>query len=275
MGECIGYHRAFSMRGGVLAVLAMEKNVMATTPAVPVPSEQQNSVKAPESPSTEPASTAPASTASTGPETRILNDATSGLPAEPSRILIADDEHLVASGLAASLSDLAFEVVGPASDGQKAIELCRAEAPDLALLDIQMPNMDGLTAAEVIFREFGIPVVIFSAYSDSQYVETGNRIGIFGYMLKPVTQDQLRVGISVAWGRYLDHLGQAQEITRLEDRLANRRIIEQAKWIVVKRRNVTEPEAMRLLQQQARRSRKTLVDVSQGLIDNDSLLGEE
>src|SRR2546422_4611745 len=92
------------------------------------------------------------------------------VPPHPHKILIADDEHLVASGLAVNLRELGYEVVGPATDGEQAIELCRNHHPDMALLDIRMPKKDGLEAAEIIFRRMGIPVMIFSAYSDPEYV---------------------------------------------------------------------------------------------------------
>src|SRR6185503_6584173 len=82
------------------------------------------------------------------------------LPAYPTRLLVADDEHLVASGVAVNLRELGFEVVGPASDGEEAIEMCRLHQPDMALLDIRMPRKDGLTAGETIFRRLGIPVMI-------------------------------------------------------------------------------------------------------------------
>lgn len=195
----------------------------------------------------------------------------SAVPAQPAKLLVADDEHLVASGLAANLEELGYKVVGPAADGEEAINLCRSEHPDMALLDIRMTKMDGLTAAEVIFRQLGIPVVIFSAYSDPEYVASGNRVGVFGYMLKPVTQDQLRVGISVAWGRYVDYANQHFEIRGLKDRLEQRKTIEQAKWILVKMKNISEPEAMKLLQSQARNNRRTLVEVARALIENESL----
>lgn len=194
---------------------------------------------------------------------------------QPRRILVADDEHLVASGLAATLTSLGYEVVGPVSDGEQAIALCAADPPDLALLDIRMPKLDGLAAAKEIFGRHGVPIVIFSAYSDRQYVETGNRIGVFGYLLKPVTADQLRVGVSVAWGRYLDYAEKNREIARLEDRLASRRVVEQAKWVIVKHRNISEPEALKLLQRQARRNRRPLVEVAQNLLDNEALLNDE
>lgn len=193
------------------------------------------------------------------------------LPAHPSKLLVADDEHLVASGVAVNLRELGYEVVGPASDGDEAIELCRTSRPDMALLDIRMPKKDGLTAADTIFRSMGIPVMIFSAYSDPEYVTSGNRVGVFGYLLKPVTPDQMRVGISVAWGRFLDYVNQNAEIVTLKERLEHRKIIEQAKWIIVKRKGIEEPEAMKLLQRQARNNRRTLVDVARSVLENENL----
>ncbi|MCZ6837232.1 MAG: response regulator [Planctomycetota bacterium] len=193
------------------------------------------------------------------------------MPESPVKILVADDEHLVASGVAANLKELGFIPIGPAADGEEAIELCRTMQPDLALLDIRMPRKDGLEAAEAIFNQMAIPVIIFSAYSDRDYVESGARAGVFGYMLKPVTQDQLRVNISVAWSRYLDFVAKNQKISSLEERLENRKIIEQAKWLLVEKKSIDEPEAMRVLQRQARNNRRTLVDVAQSLLENQNL----
>jgi AmiR/NasT family two-component response regulator len=212
----------------------------------------------------------------TGTETTKKSSGRPGAyPAEPKTLLIADDEHLVASGLAASLRELGYTVIGPAADGEEAIELCSSAKPDMALLDIRMPKKDGLEAAEVVFKQLLIPVVIFSAYSDQEYVEAGNRVGVFGYLLKPVTQDQLRVGISVAWGRFLDHISQSTEINHLKERLESRKIVEQAKWVLVQRKNVSEPEAMRLLQRQARNNRRTLIDVAKSLLENEELFNDK
>ena len=193
---------------------------------------------------------------------------------QPCRVLVADDEHLVATGMTSNLEELGYEVVGPASDGNAAVQLCRDTKPDLALLDIRMPRADGLEAASAIFGELGIPVVILSAYADPEYVQAGNRIGIFGYLLKPVTKNQLRVGIEVAWARYRDWLAQNEEAQQLKVRLEQRKTIEQAKWIIVKRKNVPEPEAMQMLQRQARNNRKSLIEVAQAVVDSDTLLGE-
>ena len=120
----------------------------------------------------------------------------------------------------------------------------------------------------------GIPVIMVSAYSDPDYIATSQRIGVFGYLLKPVTGDQLRIGIEIAWSRFLKHLDLTNQVDNLHDRLEQRKVIEQAKWIVVKRKDVPEPEAMRMLQKQARNGRKPIIEVAQAIIDSESLLGD-
>ena len=196
------------------------------------------------------------------------------VPALPRRVMVADDEHLVAAGLLGLLEDLGYEAVGPANNAESAVSLADAESPDIALLDIRMPDADGLTAAEQIYTQLGIPVIMVSAYSDPEYVAIGQRIGVYGYLLKPVTVDQLRIAIDIAWSRYLTDLELTGQVSDLEDRLAQRKVIEQAKWIIVKRKQIPEPEAMRMLQKQARNGRKQLVEVAQAVIDSDDLLGD-
>ena len=207
--------------------------------------------------------------------TETVESNSAGLRPRPQRILLADDEHLVAAGLRANLIELGYAVIGPATDGEEAIELARRERPDLAILDIRMPNGTGVQAGSVIARQFGIPVLMLSAYSDRASVEACNAFGVYGYLLKPVTQEQLRVAIEVAWARVLDVLDRDHEITRLKRRLEDRRVIEQAKWLLVSRKDIPEPEAMRLLQRQARNNRRTLVDVARSLIENESLLNND
>jgi response regulator NasT len=203
---------------------------------------------------------------------KVVPDAAPAPPPDrPHRLLVADDEHLVATGLCHNLSRLGFSIVGPAADGEQAVALCKRERPDLVLLDIRMPRLDGLAAAEVIHRQLGIPTIILSAFSDPQCVESASRVGVFGYLLKPVTQDQLRVCITIAWGRYLESADQHSQIDGLKQRLEDRKIIEQAKWIIVKRKGIEEPDAMKMLQRQARNTRRTLADVAQSVIENENL----
>lgn len=187
------------------------------------------------------------------------------------RILIADDELLVIEGTARSLRDLGYEVIGPVPDGEQAIEACRVQHPDMALLDIRMPRMNGLDAARVIFSELGIPVVIISAYSDPEYAKTGARIGVFGYLVKPINEQDLRVTLSVAWGQFLSHVELNNQVSKLTQRLEDRKTIERAKWVLVEHIGISEQEAMQRLQKQARDNRRTLVDVSRSILENHEL----
>tara|TARA_B100000959_G_C14836821_1_gene564271 strand:- start:164 stop:793 length:630 start_codon:yes stop_codon:yes gene_type:complete len=195
-----------------------------------------------------------------------------GLPENPERVLVVDDELLVAQGIMATLKSLDFEVVGPCKNGEEAIAKCREDRPDIVLMDIQMPVMDGMQAAQIIFPELDIPVVMLTAYSDDTYLRNCVAAGVFGFLLKPASADQISAGITVAWKRFLDHVEQRSQIVDLKQRLDDRRLIEQAKWIIVKRKEISEPEAMKLLQKQSRSSRKSIAKVARAVIDSDGLL---
>ena len=194
------------------------------------------------------------------------------LPDAPQKILVADDELLVAQGIIGLLKTLGFEIIGPCKNGEEAIALVREDKPDMALLDIQMPIMDGMQAGQIIFHEYDVPVVMLTAYSDDTFLRNSIAAGVFGYLLKPASKEQLSAGLSVAWKRYLDHVGQRSEIVDLRQRLDDRKLIEQAKWIIVKRKSISEPEAMQLLQKQSRSSRKSIASVARAVIDSNDLL---
>ncbi|MDE1037205.1 MAG: response regulator [Phycisphaerales bacterium] len=195
-----------------------------------------------------------------------------GLPEHPARVLVVDDELLVAQGIMATLKALGFDIVGPCKNGEEAIANCREDKPDIVLMDIQMPVMNGMQAAQIIFPELDIPVVMLTAYSDDTYLRNCVAAGVFGFLLKPASSEQLSAGITVAWERFLDHVEQRSQIVDLKQRLDDRRLIEQAKWIIVKRKEISEPDAMKLLQKQSRSSRKTIAAVARAVIDSDGLL---
>ncbi len=194
----------------------------------------------------------------------------------PCRVLIADDEHLPATGLAGHVKDLGHTVVGIAPDGDVAVQLAREHRPDLVLMDIRMPRMNGIDAAMLIFAELGIPAIIISAYSDEENINHihshGEASGVFGYLLKPVTREQLAVQIGVVRQRAAVMSHQSTRIGQLENNLAQRRTVEQAKWILVSKRGVTEPQAHELLQKAARDRRRPLIEVAQGVITAGELI---
>lgn len=205
-------------------------------------------------------------------DARALEGTPEAALARPHSILVADDEYLVANDLALTLNDLGYEVVGPASTGEAAVELARLEEPDLALLDIQMPRLDGLSAARQIFGELGIPVVIISAYSDPEYIEKAREAGVFGYLIKSASGNQLRAAIEVAWSRFARHAEARQEVEVMKKRLDERKIIERAKWILVQRKGLSEEEALRTLQRQSRQTRKRMAELAQQILDANELL---
>ncbi len=190
----------------------------------------------------------------------------------PKRILVAEDEHLVATDLAMNLRELGYTVVGPVADGDAAIELAKATLPDLAVLDIRMPKRDGLAAASKIFSELTIPVIILSAHSDDQYIKVAQRVGVFGYLVKPATGGQLRATIDTAWSRFCASADERRINEVLRRKLEDRHIIERAKWILVQRKGLSESDAMHTLQKHARATRRKIVEVSQQLLDANELI---
>ena len=188
----------------------------------------------------------------------------------PCRVLIADDEHLVATGISGSVTELGHKVVAIAPDGETAVALARQHKPDLALLDIRMPKMTGIEVAMVLQQELGIPSIIVSAYSDQENLgrihSYGECAGVYGYLLKPVSKEELRVTIGVTLQRSAVDNHNSVRITQLENNLNNRRTVETAKWILVQKKGITEPQAHEKMQKVARDKRKPLVEIAQMVI---------
>lgn len=189
-------------------------------------------------------------------------------PVEPGRlrVLVADDEHLVASEITAQLEGLGYAALGPVGSGKDALALCRLDPPDIALLDIRMPDGDGITTARALLQEMAVPSVILSAYSDEDYIRRADECGVFGYLVKPAEGDQLRAALEVAWGRFKRYIAKAEENDELRQRLADRKVIERAKWILVQRAGVDESTAMRLLIEHARRKGERVIVTAKRVI---------
>ncbi len=192
----------------------------------------------------------------------------------PSKVLIAEDEAFLAASLKHHIQQLGYEAIGPACNGQEAIEFAREYNPDLALVDLKMPVLDGLSAAAVLFKQMGIPVMIVSAHSDQDSVDAGKRIGIFGYLVKPVLQDQLRVNIEVAWAAYRQYDRLRSQVSELKAALEDRKYVERAKGMLMDRLRLGEDEAMRRLTRQARDTRRRLPDLARALVESEELLGK-
>ena len=179
------------------------------------------------------------------------------------RVLVADDEHLMASGVCSLLRSLGYEPIGPYADGRTALEAALRHPPDMMLLDIRMPDMDGVEVAQRGWAEAGVPTVLLTAYSDQQSVSRSLDAGVFGYLLKPMSPDSLRVALSVALARAAEAVADRTRAAKLERLLNERKAVEAAKWRLVSEANLTEPEAHRALQQWARNHREKLGDVAE------------
>jgi response regulator NasT len=188
------------------------------------------------------------------------------LPDQPKRLLVADDDPLLVEDLVARVTSLGFEVVASAPDGSVAVHEARQHMPDLALLDMRMPGIDGAAAARAMFTELAIPAVMISAHAENEDLGKAKRAGVFGYLVKPVTTKQVRAGVDVAWERFLHHVQTNWQVASLRTRLAQRKTIERAKWALVEGKGLTEPAALRTLQDTARERRAPLIHIAREVL---------
>jgi response regulator NasT len=183
------------------------------------------------------------------------------------RVLIADDESIIRMGLRAMLRDLGYEVAGLARDGIEALDIARDKQPDLAILDIKMPRMDGLEAAEAITREHPIPIIILTAFSDREYVERAKSTAIHAYLIKPVREAKLMPTIELAQARFQEQQTLAEEVQTLEEALEARDLLDQAKQTLMDRFGIGEADAFQHIHRQARDSRRSMRAVAQEIIE--------
>jgi response regulator NasT len=168
----------------------------------------------------------------------------------PYQVLIADDEKPVAAGLQAQLESLGYDVIAVVGDGHHAIEVARRSLPDVVLMDIEMPGLDGLSAARQIVRDPGTPVIILTAHGHANLIDQAVEDGVLYYLLKPVTSPSLHAALQVAVARAREIKALKENVNALEMTLKERKLIERAKGILMSRRNIPESEAFRLLQRQ-------------------------
>lgn len=178
------------------------------------------------------------------------------------RVLIADDEHLVAAGLAATVRSLGHECVGVVASADDACASATRLDADIVLMDIRMPGTDGLAAAAALWERDHVPSVIVSAYAERDHIERSQQHGVFGYLIKPTSAQQLNAAITVAFARAAEVLERTERVDHLESTLSNRRTIERAKWHLVETGKITEADAHARIQHLARESRRRAVDVA-------------
>lgn len=187
---------------------------------------------------------------------------------QPTKVLVAEDEALIRQDLVELLNDEGFDVIGQASNGEEAIDLARELNPDLVVMDIKMPKVDGITAAETIAEERIAPIVMLTAFSQRDLVERARDAGAMAYVVKPFDASDLIPAIEIAIGRFAEIQAIEEELANLEERLESRKIIDQAKGILQESLSLSEPEAFRWIQKTAMDLRKSMREVAEGVISH-------
>jgi len=182
------------------------------------------------------------------------------------RILVAEDETIIRLDLRTLLESAGFEVCAEARDGEEAVELARSEQPDLALLDVKMPKLDGIDAARKILDERPIPIVIVTAYGEQELVSRAVEVGVFGYLVKPFRETDLLPAIETARVRHAELVELRAEADSLAEALAARKAIERAKGLLMEREGLNEPEAYARLRKASQISGRPLRVVAEALI---------
>lgn len=182
------------------------------------------------------------------------------------RILVAEDESLIRMDIVETLKDQGFDVVGEAGDGLKAIELAQELKPDLLVMDIKMPDMDGLSAAEQIAK-LRIPVVFLTAFNQQELVSRATEVGAMAFLVKPFSPDDLLPAIEVALSRHQQLTQLESEVSDLTERLETRKLVERAKGVLGAQMGLSEPEAFRWIQKAAMDRRIGMVDVAKTILE--------
>jgi AmiR/NasT family two-component response regulator len=182
------------------------------------------------------------------------------------RVVVAEDESLIRMDIVETLIEHGFDVVAEASDGEQAVALANEHKPDLIVMDIKMPNMDGITAAEKI-AALKIPVVLLTAFSQKELVDRANEAGAMAYVVKPFTPNDLMPAIEIALSRHAQFNALENEIADLNERFETRKLVDRAKGLLNEKMNLTEPEAFRWIQKASMDRRLTMAEVANTIIE--------
>jgi two-component system, response regulator PdtaR len=187
----------------------------------------------------------------------------------PTRVVIAEDEAIIRLDLKETLEEEGYEVVGETGRGDEAVQLVKDLEPELAILDIKMPGMDGLEAARVITADRGAAVLILTAFSQRDLIEEARDAGALAYLVKPFQKSELIPAVEVALGRFAEMKALAEENSNLTEQLATRKLVDRAKGILMERHGMSEAGAFRFVQKTAMDTRRGLSVVAQSVIDGE------
>src|SRR5437660_10287810 len=184
----------------------------------------------------------------------------------PTRIIIADDETIQRMDLKEVLTRQGYLVIGEAGDGQSAVNLARELRPDLVIMDIRMPDMDGITAAEILTQEKLAPVLLVTAFGDMPLVERAKEAGVVNYIVKPLRESEVAPAIEVTLARYNEFRLMEDKANTLTEQLATRKVVERAKGLLMEKQGLSEQEAFRKTQKASMNNRKSMREVAEAIL---------
>jgi response regulator NasT len=185
---------------------------------------------------------------------------------ERTRVIIADDESVIRADLREMLTTLGYLVVGEAGDGQSAVNSARELKPDLVIMDIKMPQMDGIEAARILTQEKIAPVLLLTAYSQRDLVDRAREAGVVGYLVKPFREQEIGPAIDIALARFQEFRELEKQVGDLNETLETRKIVDRAKGILMDTQHLTEMEAFRKIQKMSMNTRKPMKEIAEAII---------
>ena len=185
---------------------------------------------------------------------------------ERTRVVIADDESIIRMDLREMLTNLGYLVVGEAGDGRSAVNQARELRPDVVIMDIKMPDMDGIEAARILTQERIAPVVLLTAFSQRDLVERAKEAGVVGYLVKPFRESDLGPAIEVALARFSEFRALEKEVADLQETLETRKLVDRAKGILMDTQGLSEADAFRKIQKMSMNTRKPMKEIAEAII---------
>ncbi len=185
---------------------------------------------------------------------------------ERTRVIIADDESVIRADLREMLTNLNYLVVGEAGDGQSAVNMARQLKPNVVIMDIKMPDMDGIEAASIMTKERIAPVLLLTAYAQRDLVDRAKEAGVVGYLVKPFREQEIVPAIEIALARFDEFRELEKQVGDLNETLETRKIVDRAKGILMDTQGLTEQEAFRKIQKMSMNSRKPMKEIAEAIV---------
>ncbi len=185
---------------------------------------------------------------------------------ERTRVIIADDESVIRADLREMLTNLNYLVVGEVGDGRSAVNLARELKPDVVIMDIKMPDMDGIDAARLMTQEKIAPVLLLTAYAQRDLVDRAKEAGVVGYLVKPFREQEIVPAIEIALARFNEFRELEKEVGDLNETLETRKVVDRAKGILMDSQGLTEQEAFRKIQKMSMNTRKPMKEIAQAIV---------